>query len=135
MPCTKFRFTGSTSRSQSKVKSLSLTNCVSSIIKRKNNKGNFIKLHRKLKQNEKMCCAQNLGYHDQGQDHNPRLKVCIYKSWVSHNSKSNKGNFIKLHRKVKQHEKVCCAPYLGSHDEDHGHNPRSKVCHFRIVCP
>ena len=36
-------------------------------------------------------------------------RLVIYKLYVSHNSKSNKGNLIKLHKKIKQNEKVCCA--------------------------
>ena len=32
-----------------------------------------------------------------------------YKSCVSHNSKTDKGNVIKFHRKVKQNGKVCRA--------------------------
>ena len=36
-------------------------------------------------------------------------RFVTYKSCVSHNSKTDKGNLIKFHRKVKQYEKVCCA--------------------------
>ena len=57
-----------------------------------------------------------------------------YKSCVSHNSKSKKGNLIKLHRKVKQNKKVCQAQNLGSHDQGQGHNCRSSVCHLQIMC-
>ena len=53
---------------------------------------------------------------------------------VSHNSKTDIGNLIKLHRKIKQNEKVCHAQNLGSHDLGQGHNRRSKVCHLQIVC-
>ena len=78
----------------------------------KTNKGNFIKFHRKVKQNE-VCCTKNLGSHNQGQGHNPRSYVCHMfvtdKSCVSHNLKTNDGNLIKLHIKVKQTEKVCQA--------------------------
>ena len=71
-------------------------------------KGNLIKLHRKIKENEKVCHAQNLGSHDLGQGYSPRSKVCP-KSYISHNSKTDKGNLIKLHRKIRQNEKGCCA--------------------------
>ena len=81
-----------------------------------------------------MCRAQNLGSQDQGQGHNSRSKVCHIQISVSHNSKTNEGNFIKLHRKIKQNEKACCAQNLGSHHQGQGHNQRSKVCYLQIVC-
>ena len=56
-----------------------------------------------------------------------------YKSCVSHNSKTDKENLIKFHRKIQQNEKVCYAQNLGSHDQGQGHNRRSKVCHLQIV--
>ena len=34
------------------------------------------------------------------------------KTSVSHNSKTIEENLIKLHRKIKQNEKVCCAQNL-----------------------
>ena len=49
-------------------------------------------------------------------------RFLTYKSCVSYNSKANKGNLIKLHRKIKQNEKVCCAQNLGSHDQNQAHN-------------
>ena len=52
---------------------------------------------------------------------------------VSHNSITNKGNSIKLRKKIKQNEKVCRAQNLGSHDQGQGHNRRSNVCHLKIV--
>ena len=39
------------------------------------------------------------------------------KSCVSHNSKNGRGNLIKLHKKIKQNEKMCHAQNLGSHDQ------------------
>ena len=69
-----------------------------------------------------------------------KIKVIIedqsfvtYKLCVSHNSKTSKGNLIKLHRKIKQNEKVCCAQNLVSHDQGQGHNRRSNVGHLQIV--
>ena len=54
-------------------------------------------------------------------------RFVIYKSCVSHNSKTDKGNSIKLYRKIKQNKKVCREQNLGSHDQIQGHNPMSKV--------
>ena len=34
-------------------------------------------------------------------------RFITYKSCVSHNSKTNIGNLIKFHRKVKQNKKMC----------------------------
>ena len=34
-------------------------------------------------------------------------RLVVYKPCVSHNSKTNEENLIKLHRKIKQNEKVC----------------------------
>ena len=45
-----------------------------------------------------------------------------YELCVSHNSKTDKVNLIKLHRKVKLNEKVCRAQNLGSHDQGQSHN-------------
>ena len=49
-------------------------------------------------------------------------RFVIYKSSVSHNSKTKKGNLIKLDRKIKQNEKVCHAQNLVSNDQGQGHN-------------
>ena len=98
------------------------------------NKGNLIKLHRKIKQNERVCRAQI-------KVPTAKVKVTIegqrfvtYKSLVSHNSITNKGNLIKLCRKIKQTEKVCRTQNLGSQDQGQGHNRRSKICHLQIMC-
>ena len=37
------------------------------------------------------------------------------KSFVSHDSKINQENLMKIHKKIKQNEKVCRAQNLGSH--------------------
>ena len=47
---------------------------------------------------------------------------------------TDKGNLIKLHRTIKQNEKVCRTQKLDSHDQGQGHNRRSKVCHIQIMC-
>ena len=43
--------------------------------------------------------------------------LVIYKSCVSHNSKTNKGNLIKLDRKIKLNEKMCRTQNLGSQSQ------------------
>ena len=43
-------------------------------------------------------------------------RFVTYKCCVSHNSKTIKGNIIKLNRKIKQNEKVCLAQNLVSND-------------------
>ena len=53
-----------------KIKGFSLGNHVSAITQKS------VRSVRKIKQNEKVSHAQNLGSHDQGQGHNPRSKVC-----------------------------------------------------------
>ena len=61
--------------------------------------------------------------------------VCLsVTNCVSHNSKTDKENLIKLYRKIKQNEKVCRAQNLGSNNQGKGHIPRSKVCQLLIVC-
>ena len=60
-------------------------------------------------------------------------RFVIDKLCVSHNSKTNKGNLIKLHRKIKQN-KVCHVQYLVSNGHGQGHNRRSKVGNLQIVC-
>ena len=69
----------------------------------KTNKGDLIKFHRKVKQKEKVCRAQNLGSNGQGRGYEGH-RLVTYKSFVIHNPKTSKGNLIKLHRKVKQNE-------------------------------
>ena len=49
-------------------------------------------------------------------------RFVIYKSCVSHNSKTSEGNLIKLYRKVKQNDKVCRSQNLNSHNQGQGHS-------------
>ena len=74
----------------------------------KSTEANFTKLHRKIKQNERVCRAQELGSYAQGQGQ--RSKLCL-----SNNSKTTKANLTKLHRKVEHYERVCPAQELGSY--------------------
>ena len=76
----KFRFPQPKSRSQSKVKYLLLT-FFFTISQKQLIKVNLIKFNTMVKHNEKVCQAQNLGSHDQGQGHNYRFtpnKSCIH---------------------------------------------------------
>ena len=72
-----------------------------------------MKLHRKIKHNEKVCCAQDLCSYAKGQ----RSKLCL-----RNNSKTTKVNLTKLHRKIEHNEKVCCAQELDSYAQGQGHN-------------
>ena len=72
-----------------------------------------MKLHGKIKHNEKVCHAQDLGSYALGQ----RSKLCF-----SINSKTIEANLMKLHRKIEHNEKVCCAQEVGSNAQGQGHN-------------
>ena len=65
-----------------------------------------MKLHRKIKHNEKVCRAHDLGS----------------KSCLSNISKTIGANSMKLHRKIEHNEKVCRAQELGSYAQGQGHN-------------
>ena len=63
-----------------------------------------MKLHRKIKHNEKVCHAQDLGSYAQGQGHNQvkgQNRVCAI------TQKTTEANLTKLHRNIEQNEKVC----------------------------
>ena len=78
-----------------------------------------MKLHRKIKHNEKVCRAHDLGSYatrsrwQSGQ----RSKWCL-----SNNSKTTEANLTKLHRKIEHNKKVCRAQELGSYTQGQGHN-------------
>ena len=77
-----------------------------------------MKLHRKIKHNEKVCRPHDLGSYAQGQvQSGQRSKSCL-----SNNSKTNEANLTKLHRKIEHNEKVCRAQKLGSYTLGQGHN-------------
>ena len=78
-----------------------------------------MKLHRKIKHNEKVCHAHDLGSYAQGQGRN---QVKGQKSCLSNNSKTTEANLTKLHRKIEHNEKVCRAQELGSYAQGQGHN-------------
>ena len=60
-------------------------------------------------------------------------RFVTYKLCVSHNSKTNEGNVIKLCRKIKKNETVFGAQNLCSHDQGQGQYRKSKGCHLEIV--
>ena len=80
-----------------------------------------MKLHRKIKHNEKVCRAHNLGSYAQGQGRNQvrgqRSKYCL-----SNNSQTTEANLTKLHRKIEHSGKVCCTQELGFYAQGQGHN-------------
>ena len=77
-----------------------------------------MKLHRKIKHNEKVCRAHDLGSYAQGQGRN-QVKG---QNRVSAISKTTEANLTKLHRKIEHNEKVCRAQELGFYTQGQGHN-------------
>ena len=77
-----------------------------------------MKLHRKIKHNDSVCRAHDLGSYTQGQGRN---QVRGQNS-LSNNSKTAEANLTKLHRKIEHNEKVCSAQELGSFAQGQGHN-------------
>ena len=76
-----------------------------------------MKLHRKIKHNEKVCPAHDLGSYAQGQGRNQ-----VKGQNLGNNSKTTEANLTKLHRKIEHNEKVCHAQELGSYAQGQGHN-------------
>ena len=64
---------------------------------------NLMKFLRKIKQNEKVCHAHDLGPRSRSQS-GQRSKSCF-----SNNSKTTEANLTKLHRKIEHNNKVCHA--------------------------
>ena len=75
--------------------------------------------HKKIKHNENVCPAHDLGPYAQGQRSHSGQRS---KSCLSNNSKTTKANLTKLHRKIEHNEKVCRAQELGSYAQGQGHN-------------
>ena len=69
-----------------------------------------MKLHRKIKHNEKVCRAHDLGSYTQDQGRNQ-----VKGQNLSNNSKTTGANSTKLHRKIEHNKKVCRAQELGSY--------------------
>ena len=78
-----------------------------------------MELHKKIKHNENMFRAHDLGSYGQGQGRN---QVRGQRSFLSNNSKTIEANLKKLHRKMEHNEKVCPVPELGSYTQGQGHN-------------
>ena len=75
-----------------------------------------MKLHRKIKHNEKVCRAHDLGSYAQGQGCN-QVKV---KNLVSAISQTTEANLTKLHRKIEHYDQVFHAQELGSYAQGQG---------------
>ena len=75
-----------------------------------------MKLHRKIKQNKKVCRAQDLGSYAQGQGHRSEVKIMS-----KHNSKTTESNVRKLYGKIEHNEKVCRAQELGCYAQGSSH--------------
>ena len=80
-----------------------------------------MKLHRKIKHNEKVCRTHDLGSYAQGQGRN-QVKGQNLVSALSNNSKTAEANLTTLHRKIEHNEKVCRAEELGSYAQGQGQN-------------
>ena len=61
-----------------------------------------MKLHRKIKDNEEVCRAHDLGSYAQGQGHN---QVRGQNRVSAITKKMTEANLTKLHRKIKHNEK------------------------------
>ena len=86
-----------------------------------------MKLHRKIKHNENMCRAHDLGSYAQGQGRN-QVKG---QNLVS--AKTTEANLTKLHRKIEHNEKVCRAQELGSYAQGQGHSQAKGQIVSKIV--
>ena len=78
-----------------------------------------MKLHRKIKHNEKVCRAHDLGSYAQGQGRNQVIGQNLVSAITQ---KTAEANLTKLHRKIEHNEKVCRAQELGSYAQGQGHN-------------
>ena len=77
-----------------------------------------MKLHRKIKHNDKVCPAHDFGSY--AQDQGP--SQVRGQNRVSNNSETTVANLTKLHKKIEHNEKVCRAQELGSYAQGQGHN-------------
>ena len=87
----------------------------------KTTEANLMKLHRKIKHNEKVCGAHDLGSYAQGQGRDQVRGQIVSRQSIT--QKATKANLTKLHRKKDYNEKVCRAQWLGSYSQGqaHGH--------------
>ena len=91
-----------------------------------------MKLHRKIKHNEKVCRKHDIGSYAQGQGHN-QVRGQNRVSAIT-----TEANLTKLHRKIEHNEKVCRAQELGSYAQGPGHNQvairsQDKLC-LKLCC-
>ena len=98
MSSTGIGFLRSRSRLQSGLRSNS---CLSN--NSKTTEANLMKLHRKIENDKKVCRAQELCFHIQGQGHNQGSEV---KSFLCDYLKLAEANFVKLSKKVNHKVKV-----------------------------
>ena len=78
-----------------------------------------MKLHRKIKHDEKVCHTHDLGSYAQGQGRNQVRGQNLVSAITQ---KPLKQILTKLHRKIEHNEKVCRAQELGSYAQGQGHN-------------
>ena len=78
-----------------------------------------MKLHRKIKNNEKVCHTHELGSYAQGQGRNQVRGQNLVSAITQ---KTFEANLTKFHRKIEYNEKVCSAQKLGSYAQGQGHN-------------
>ena len=89
-----------------------------------------MKLHRKIKHNEKVCRPHDLGSYTQGQGRN-QVKGQNLVSAIT--QKLLKQILRKLHRKIEHNEKVCRAQELSSYAQGQGHNQVKGQIVLKIV--
>ena len=66
-----------------------------------------MKLHRKIKHNEKVCHTQDLGSYAQGQGHSQVRGQIVPQKILSNNLQITEVNLLKLHKKINYNEKIC----------------------------
>ena len=76
-----------------------------------------MKPHRKIKHNEKMCRAQDVGSYAQGQGQRSVIKIIF-----SNISKTTEANLTKLHGKIENNKNACRTQGLNSYAQGQGHN-------------
>ena len=68
-----------------------------------------MKVHRKVKHNEKVSRTQELGPYAQGQGGNQGQRSNCASNHVLVITSATEENLMKLYRKIKHNQKVCCA--------------------------
>ena len=78
-----------------------------------------MKLHRKIKHNEKVCLVNDFGSYAQVQGRN-QVRGQNHVSAIT--KKNTEGNLTKLHRQIEHNERVCHTQELGSYAQGQGQN-------------